>query len=454
MSRRPRSASLWVEYIFSFAIIVLIARAIWHLSTYGYLPQPFFYEPSDTFMDWFNTAYWAQDQGAYDSWRTIYPPLSFIILRGLSIGSCYQGAEGVAARDCDWLALVALHAIFLLNIILIAWAFIKIDRKTALPRTIALAVGMPMLFALERGNIVILCFSFVLLAFGPLVRAARLRWLFAGLAVNLKVYVIGAIVAQLLRRRWLWAEGAMLATVGVYILTFGILGAGTPHELYSNLNDYATGYVAAQVLDVWYSITYQPLISLLGGETFPVTGVVGSRVSEVGLVVLPAFVLAGQAALVFAAFATWLRPEVVPTFRVAAIGIVFALITSEAGGHSQIMVILFVFMERWHGVARPFAIICCYILCLPGDIPTGMIPPVFAESYLGGRPVEMHINVALGMFLRPGLLIAIAIALSATTLHDVWQDVRDQRWRDRWRFRRDVPLLPGVARPTPVNGND
>lgn len=29
----------------------------------------------------------------------------------------------------------------------------------------------------------------------------------------------------------------------------------------------------------------------------------------------------------------------------------------------------------------------------------------------------------------------------------VWTDVRYQGWADRWRMRRDAPLLPWVARP-------
>ena len=30
----------------------------------GYLPAPFVFDIGDTFMDWFNTAYWAHNPGA------------------------------------------------------------------------------------------------------------------------------------------------------------------------------------------------------------------------------------------------------------------------------------------------------------------------------------------------------------------------------------------------------
>ena len=439
------------EYLLSLAVLVLIGRAMWWVYEYGYLPQPFFYQSSDTFMDWFNTAFWAHDEGPYDSWQTIYPPLSFVIIRLLSIPSCYTGLGGgaVTLRDCDWLGLVMIYAIFLLNLVLISLTFLKIDRRTALPRSIALGAGMPMLFALERGNILLLCFTCFLLGFGPLLKSARARWLFAGLAINFKVYLIGAVFAQALRRRWLWMEGALLATAFIYVVSYAILGVGSPAELIANITNYAEGFEASQVVDVWYTVTYRPVISLLEGKNLPITSLTGSTIVDIGLVVLPALMRAGQAMAMAAAIATLIRPEVVPNHRVALLALLFTLISSEAGGYSQIMIVLLVFLESWKGFARPFAIVCSYILCMPGDIITGTIPTLITESYLSGRPVEVHFGVGLGMFVRPGILIFIAFAISSVTIRDVWRDVRLQGWSHRHRYRKDLPLLPGVKRPQP-----
>lgn len=444
-----RSRALWLEYLLGLGVLLLIGKAMWWLYLYGYLPQPFFYEPSDTYMDWFNTAYWARDNGAYDSWRTIYPPLSFVVLRFLGKGSCYAGAEGLVVRDCDWVGLAVIHGIFLLNIVLVARTFLKIDRRTALPRAIALSAGLPMLYAVERGNILLLCFTAMLLGFGPLLRSARLRWLFVGIAVNFKIYLVATIATQLLRRRWLWCEGALISTLLIYLLSFGLLGAGTPKEIITNITDYSSGFIASQVLDIWYSVTYQPLISLLQGESFPVTNAIGSQAAETGLAILPSLIRVGQLAILAGAFATWLRPEVVPVHRIAFFGTALALISSEAGGYTQMMVILFVFMEAWRGIARPIAILLCYILCLPGDIIVSSVPSIIRDSYLAGRSVEVEFGVGLGMFLRPGMLILVGISLSAATIRDVWADIREQGWKDRWRYRRDWPLLPGIRRPRP-----
>lgn len=446
---RRFGVSFWIEGLFGIAILVGIAYAMWVLYHDGYLPQPFFYEPSDTWMDWFNTAYWARDRGTYDNWGTIYPPLSFVVLWFLGNSTCYVGNEGLAVRDCDWIGVISLHMIFLLNIVLVAKSFIKIDRRTALPRSIALAAGMPMLFALERGNILLLCFTCVVLAFGPLIASARVRWLFAGLAVNFKVYIFATIVAMLLKRRWRWVEGACLSVLGVYLVSYALLGVGTPFEIYHNISTYAQGFEASQVLDIWYSITYNPLISLLQGKNFPIVTLIGSDIIELGIMIVPVFIRFGQSMILLAALATWLRPEVVSTYRVALLGTTMALISSEAGGYTQILVLFFLFMEPWRGFARPFALICGYLLCIPADISIGYVPPLLRDSFFAGHVVQVQFGVGLGMFVRPGLLILIGVALSASTIRDVWLDVTSQGWRHRWRFRQDTPLLPGVARPIP-----
>ncbi|GEO01703.1 hypothetical protein NSE01_35350 [Novosphingobium sediminis] len=447
MSTRPAAA--WgkrVEIAFALAVVALIARAAWNFHQYGYLPQPFFYEPSDTWMDWFNTAYWARDPGTYDVWGTIYPPLSFVVIRLLGIDSCY-GRSAVTSdmltiRDCDWLGIVAIHVIFAINIVLIARTFRKIDRKTALPRTVALALGMPMLFALERGNILLLTFTCFLLAFGPLLHSARLRWVAAGLAINFKVYLLGAVFALLLKRRWRWVEGALIATVLVYTASYFLLGTGTPVQVIQNITRYSSGFEAGQVLDIWYSITYAPLVSLLKGSVFPVTTIVGSETAEIGLRLISVLVPAGQISILLAAIAVWLRPEAVSSSRAVFLGTAMALISSEAGGYTQILVILLVFMEPWRGVARPIAIVLCYVLCLPGDIIIGSVPPFVRDSYLAGRAVEINMGVGLGMFLRPGILIGIAIAMSCCTISEVWRDMRQDGLGERRRFRRDARLLP------------
>lgn len=434
-------------------ILAGIAYCAWHLLKFKYLPQPFFYEPMDTYADWFNTAYWARDKGTYDVWRTIYPPLSFVILRVLGLGSCYprgrsfESSPGLAARDCDWVGLGAIYAFFIIDVVLVYYVLRKVDRRTAIQRTICVALGLPMLDSLERGNLVLVSFLFLILAFCPVLKSARLRWLAAGITVNLKVYLVGAIVALLLKRRWRWAEGALVATVLVYLVSYGILGRGTLPEIFANIQEF-TDWDASQLLDIWYTTTNHTLISLLEHNEIPVL-LFGSRNTDIALIVLPLIEHTVQAMIMLAAAATWFRPEVVPSYRAINLAILMALITAEAGGYSQIYFMLFVMMEPWKGFGRKWAIVACYILAIPLDIPLDRAPETIGETYFGDARTVISYQVMLGPFVRPLIILSIAAAVAAVTLRDVWQDIRQQGWSSRWRFRRDAPMLPWIKPPTP-----
>ena len=413
----------------------------------GYFPQPFFYEASDPWMDWFNTAWWAQNPGAYDAWNTLYPPLSFVLLRFLGQRKCYVDSPGLEVRECDWFGVVAIHSFYLIDIILVARAFYKIDPATSLPRSFAVAAGMPMLFGLERGNLLLICFACVVLGFGPLIKSARLRWFFVGLAVNLKVYVIACVAAVLLRRRWVWFEGAAITSIVVYLASYAILGSGTPQQIYTNITTWSSGFEAGSVLDIWYTNTYKPLISLLEGNSFPITAVIGSELPELGSVVLRLLMIIAQGTIIIGAAAIWLRPEAVPAYRPAMLAISLLLITSETGSYTQTLIFFFVFMERWDGLLRKSALFFTYVLCIPGDIVIEYVPSLVQFSFIAGREVIVQHGIALGMFLRPLLLMLIPCLLAIHTIVLVWNDIYMQNWRHRWRHRHDWPVLPGLIPP-------
>jgi hypothetical protein len=442
---RLNPVNRWLEPLLAIAIAIGIIHAFWFVWMRGFLPPPFFYEPSDLWMDWFNTAYWAHNEGAYDTWGTIYPPLSFVFLRIVGNPACYVGTEGITSRDCDWVGAVVLHAFFILNIFLIASTFMKIDRTTALPRSFAVAAGLPMLYGLERGNLIIPTFTCMLLAYGPLLKSARLRWLAAGLAINFKVYFIAALFPQLLRRRWRWFEGAIIAALMIYLITYFAYGGGTPIEIYNNITYISDVYQAIGFLDLWYASTYQPLLSLLDGTFFPILSLVGSDGIEFWTFFLATLQLSTQASICVAVMFVWVRPEAVPMFRLTNLGLLFALISIESNGYSQSIAILFIFMERWRGFGLKWAICISYILSIPADYAFEYIGFAVRESYISGQLVTFQYATTIGPFLRPLLIMSLPIALSCVTIRDVWLDIQRQGWKGRFRFRSDAPVMLGSA---------
>lgn len=451
-------ANRWLEPALMAVVASGLIYALWHMWQYGYLPQPFFYEPFDLWGDWFNVVYWAYDPGTYDTWGALYPPLTFVFLKTFSLSRCYpigagavNASAGLPARSCDWLGLGASHLIYLGTIVLVARSFIKNDRGTAPWRSYALCAGFPMLEALERNNLIITAFACIVLAYGPLVRSARLRWFFAALAINFKVYLIAAAVPQLLRRRWRWVEGVLIFTLGVYIATYAVLGRGTPFEIYKNIVSFSNNSVS-QVLDLWFTATYLPLQGLLENWQSPIAGLIGSRWVNFLLILIPALMHSAQAIIIFASVAIWIRPEAVTRYRITNLGVSLALITTESGGYTPIIIIFFTFLERWKGFGRKWAIIACYILCIPLDIPLDKLPPIVRDTFFPNHTVIINYYIMLSPFLRPLILLTIPVALSCVTLRDVWEDIQKQGWKSRWRYRRDYPIMVGEGEaraPTP-----
>jgi len=451
------SRGLWIEPALGILVALSLIYPLIHLFTYGYLPQPFFYAPDDLWADWFNTAYFAYDHGAYDAWRTIYPPLSFVFLRLFTLQRCYvptdggDSSPGLAARPCDWWGLFSLHAFYVIAIALAAYSFYKWDRKTALWRTIAIGLGFPLLDGLERGNLVIVSFICLMLAFGPILKSARWRAVAIGLAINFKVYLIASLMPLLLRRKWRFVEWGLLSTVITFLATYALLGRGTPLQIYNNIVEFNEWQSQAKdLLSIWYSTTFTPHLGLLNSPLISIPDLIGSRNTDILLFLIPLLIHSTQAAIMLAAAAVWLRPGVVPWYRVINLGLMFALITSEAGGYTQVYFMYFVFFEKFEGVGRKWAIIACYLLCPSTDIPVDTVfMPVVRDTYLWGQTVIVTFYVMLGPFFRPLIVLSVPFALSLVTLREVWKDIREQGWRLRWRFRNDAPLLvgDGAARP-------
>ena len=438
-SNRGRFRTAWIEWVLTLPVAIGLIYCLIHLLLYGYLPPPYFLVASDTFMDFFSPATYAHLGGAYDAYQTIYPPLSFVVLKFLSWGPCYAFNTGVEARTCDTYGLTSLIIIYLVNCVLIARTFWKIDRSTAIPRTFALCAGLSMTYALERGNLLLFCFTCVILAYGPLLRSARLRWLFAGLAVNFKIYLIGAIFAQLLKRRWRWFEGALLATGLVYLASFAILGEGSPSEIYTNITNYAGGFKVGDVQYLWYPSSLQPLSLLLSGDALsPIVNLIGSHMVETGLVIINILVAATIVSVAAAAAAAWLRPAVVPLHRLLMLSMGVAVIYSEVGGYSHMLLLFFVFMEKWRGLGRGAVLVMAYLLCFPLDYPIAQVPTMVSDSYFAGRIIVTEYTIGVGIVVRPLLLHLILMILSLVTIRDVWADARANGWQSPLPWRRKM----------------
>lgn len=407
-----------IECLFAFLLLASIVCALVHLGRQGYLPQPFYYQIGASEMDLYSTAYWAYHQGAYTVWHSLYPPISFDFLRLFTVPACYF-ADEATGRRCDPIASIFLYGMFLLNLVLVWLTYRRVDRLTAIPRTIAVAAGLPMLYALERGNLLIPCFTAFVLGAGTLVSSPVWRKVALAVSVNFKPYLLVVILPAVARRDWRWLLGFGVIGLLIYGVTFLLQGDGTPAQLLTGMGAYAGGKQDALWANLYFSTSYWPLIRFLEArQAFAAT--MGPRsIAIIGgcLVGLMRMAQIGSAGCMVAAIA---RPSRIDANRFMALyaALIFTTVTNGSSGYAQFFLYFLVFLEPWRGAIRIAILISAYLLCLPADQVIWPMMHGATYSFLGGREVSYSFGVSVGQILRPGLLLVVQFGLIALNLRD------------------------------------
>jgi hypothetical protein len=422
--------SLFIECVMFALVIFGGIHTLSYLNNTGKLPQPFFINANDTLMDWINPAYWAHNRGAYFAYESVYPPLSFVFLKFFSFPSCYR-FDNIADRDCDWLAPIVLLTFYAFAVVAVFGVYWKRDRRTAIPRTCAIVVGLPMLYALERGNLIVVCFLFFVLAEGRLLRSRLLKAVSSALMINFKPYLLLTLAAHLIKRRWRWVEAVTIWGLVIYLVTFGLYGDGTPGQLIQN--EIGFGAPPNTIVNLEWSffnstyITFYHLIQ----SSFDMTHFVGSQPVELMEWWIPTLIHIGEFGVMLCFLGALWKPGIASTYRLTALSIAVVLTSTNAGGYSQVLLFFLVLMERWEGPATITAIIITYILSVPVDIPITTLAYSQGVSWLTNRVVGVDIDLTVGQIVRPALVLIIQYALICATLSKLGKEVFQQigQWR-------------------------
>ena len=398
--------------------VAIVALRFWQD---GSLPQPFYYHVSESFMDLYTPAVWANNSSAYNKWHSLYPPISFVFLRFITLKSCYNLGD-LGARDCDWLARVFLLATFFVNLVLVFATYRIANVRTALPRTIAMGLGLPMLYALERGNLILVCFTFFVLGYGDLLRRQWMRWLALALSMNFKPYIGLVAMPLVIKRRWPWVIAVSLLGVAVYLVTLAVYGSGGPMEIIGNDSKYAVAASKGGFSDLYYATAYWPLIRLLQAFS-PELHLASAPVAGVWSLVLTIALRAAQVASLACLVAAAFRPHGADVRRLGALvaGVSITAFTTGSAGYAQIFLFFLLFFEPWRGATRITLLVATYVLCVPLDYVLILAGQERAFSYLGGREVLTHYGVTVGQILRPSLLLVVQYGLIILNLGDIFR---------------------------------
>lgn len=153
-------------------------------------------------MDLFNVLYWAYDDGRYTDWGSVYPPLNFIALRFINFvlsGGGFGDPELMRDNSLAVIVVVCLIYLAIPAIILKTKYWQDFSKIEKILIYFVIIFSAPMLFSLERGNLIMLCPILLALALSKIGVA---RSVSIALLINIKPYFALLMIYYIARQNW------------------------------------------------------------------------------------------------------------------------------------------------------------------------------------------------------------------------------------------------------------
>jgi hypothetical protein len=397
------------------ALLVQIAAVgyyLMYLRLNGYLPSPFIYDKSNTFMDLYNTMWWAGNDGRYDVWGSVYPPLNFLILNVIRF-LCYPSLEVAQPEDLRQLSVFPAALISALHV-LAPFAVVTFPRwKIGTPPlriivALIAAISPPLLFSMERGNLIIICLFILPFAFEE---TSRFRALAIAVLINIKPYfavlLFGFLIAGDVRH---FLQVTAIAGA-IFIFTGLAIDPNFPLFL-TNLIGFAqddTLLSGREVLALPSTISAfsHTLDTMIRSSTAPDIYAKGAPALSTLITWTNAALLMTALAMLVIARKRFSTPEIM-----AALLVIVVNAGVWVGGYSQIFYlacapVLLGMRLRWFHVGL------VAIIFMPLDLVTmvsDQLNPSWA--YVSNKIVDVVWQVGLGSLLRPLLNAALLISLT------------------------------------------
>jgi hypothetical protein len=378
----------------------------------GYLPSPFVYDKADTFMDLFNPMYWADEPGRYTDWGSVYPPLNFLFLKGLRwllVGQIHE-SDPFTLRDSAKPFIPYIVATFAASALFVfrhdLWRGFSGAQKALF--CFIFLLSPPMMFSIERGNLIIFALGFLALA---LARPGWTRTFAIGMLINIKPYFALYLVAFAISQRPRELISCTMMAGAIFLLS-GILLDEHFLQFLQNLFQFSQDqdlFSPRELLGLPSSVSAFTQILrmyLFSGGSPSLAGLsIGSIIALVEsikwLAILATFVSLGLGGR---------RVPIEITLAVTTIAI--TNLGVWVGGYSFILYVCLIPILCRLTYSKIY-LACVFLIFMPIDVIT-----LFSESlgnrysYLSDATVSVNFQVSLGSFLRPmvnfGLLLTIS----------------------------------------------
>ncbi len=376
-----------------------------------YLPAPFVYDKTDTFMDFFHLMYWAGNDGRYRIWGAVYPPINFLLMKAIKwllVGST-EFVDGFAIRAYSELArwaVVAMYASVSVWIVTTrSWRALTLGQRAL--AAIFLFLSPPLLFSLERGNLIVLAAGVLATVVS---RPGWARIVAIAVLINIKPYFALLLLAYASSDKLanFIATGAL---AGLIFIVTGLMLDPDFLLFLANLLSFsqAMPFSGREVLALPSSITafaYVLDVVFSAGSRAAYFGVnlhqIGSGITFLNYVAIAA------AIAVLVAAARQLDERV----AIALLVVVISNFSVSVGGYSLLMypVLLPVFLNMRH---RWIYVTIVVAMFLPLDrfvLTTGQIG--VQHVFLSNMDVPVTWQLGAGSILRPFLNYVLLLAMT------------------------------------------
>jgi len=400
----------WFVWII-FSELVFLIFFVKYFESSGYAMPPFFFAPLDTFMDFYNTNYWSLNDGRYDIWQSIYPISVFALAQMLVPDYCASVVLPAELRDCTpysiaWLFLFYFCAIFVCTKLIVKQVGIKYI-SVEIVIFLALLMQFPGLYALERGNYIIV--AFMLLAFSQAFGANWKGAVFLALAINIKQYLIVLWFVPFFKREYTYFLISFFASLLINKISMIVLEDGNYRQIFENMFSFSGAVNSDFFQKVWYttSLSSWSKAVFYYQDRIPVILYLTAHF-------LRWFVLFVAASILFlsarkAHFFTWEQLSVVVLLSMM-------VATDSPGGYAVILLLPYLSAILIGSYANKYRRIIMFVLLIPLDFVVGPIIEFNQFSFLSQHYVDVSTGLTFGAYIRPFCLLFMLIIMSYPVL--------------------------------------
>ena len=395
--------------------VIQIAACIYYwlsLAENGYLPSPFVYDKADTFMDFFHPMYWADEPGRYTEWGSVYPPLNFLFLKGvrwLLFGQVHE-SDAFTLRDSAKPLIPYIVAAFAAAPLFVfrhdLWRGFTATQKALL--FVICLLSPPMLFTIERGNLIIFALGFLALA---LAKPGWTRTFAIGMLINIKPYFALYLVAFAISQRPKELVSCTMMAGAIFLLS-GIMLDEHFMEFFQNLLQFSQDQILfspRELLDLPSSIS--AFSSVLRMYLYFV-----GNLSIVGLdiaAIIPLIESIKWLAILAAFFSLGFGGRRIPIeTTLAATTIAIANLGVWVGGYSFILYVCLIPILCRLTYYRIY-LACVFLIFMPIDVIS-----MYSENlgtryaYLSDITTSVDWQLSLGAFLRPVVNFVLLLVIT------------------------------------------